>query len=386
MRRRTVWLALRCAGSMGAPTPAAPVARALPTNSRRGPQRGALILGLAWALLGPPLPAQAGPPATPATSAGKAALAEPASASAPAPRAAPLDAPRLVRVELPRDSGHFLGDVVRYRALLVWPRDWVLDRDGLPTPARADAPIELHGHHVEPAEQACAGCRWLVLDWQLFKGVRLVEDVALAPATVRWRRDAELATVELPGARLAQAPLVPWDGRRDWLDSVRPGWRPVPYTPQDRWREAGLAGGVALLALIAWAWASGRWIAPAAKRPFAAAWRALQPRRRRARGAHPTVVDADDWRHFHAAFDAAAGQAVFAEHLPAFFADRPQGPLLAAASAAMFAASRRAFFLTPSASGDADGVTIEALRDLLRALADAEFEAHRAATRRLRHA
>lgn len=276
--------------------------------------------------------------------------------------------PRLLQAQPPRDSGHHLGDLVETRALLAWPPAWEIDRDGLAAPAGPERPVELRSHRIEPGPRGCADCRWLTLRWQIFKGPRATEDLRLPALPLRLRRGDEVATVELPAAVVAVSPLVPWDSRRDWLDSVRPGWVARPFDSAARVAEAGGALALAAAALLLHAWATGRLAFGRPARPFAAAWRAL--RRRPAGTGHP--ADAEDLRHWHRAFDASAGATVFADDLDDFFAARPALAPLAPASQRVFEASRRRFFL---AEAGAAGPTRGELIVLLRQLARAEFEA-----------
>ncbi|MBK1714889.1 hypothetical protein [Rubrivivax gelatinosus] len=274
--------------------------------------------------------------------------------------------PRLLRIEPPRDTARHIGDRLRYRALLVWPEGWVLEPEGLPA-AESEHAFELRSHRIE-ASSACADCRWLSLDWQLFKGPRASEDLLLPATPLPLRRGSERVTLELPAAVLAVSPLVPWDSRRNWLDSVRPGWRVLPFDSGARFAEAGAALAVALAALLAWAWGSGRLVLARERRPFAQAWRTLRQRPRAA------PADAEDLKLWHRAFDASAGEAVFLENLDRFFAARPALAPLAAAARAVFEASRRRFFLDEDGAA---GPTRAELAALLQQLAQAEFGAAR---------
>lgn len=277
------------------------------------------------------------------------------------------DAPRLLRVEPPRDTGRHLGDLLPYRALLHWPAGWDIDRDGLPARDQEGRPMSLHGHRVLPAaaSEACDPCRWLVLDWQVFKAVRMTEDVPLPAAELRLRQGSQVVTLTLPAARVAVSPLVPWERRRDWLDSVRPGWQASPYDVAAVVRQGVVLATLAALCFAAWAWTSGRWLPRARSRPFAQAWGALRARHRRDAAA---PAQAEDLRLWHRAFDATAGRAVLAEDLPAFFDQHPAFAPLAPECTAMFAASQRFFFLQAPTI-----LLVSDLSDLLRRLAACEF-------------
>jgi mxaA protein len=279
--------------------------------------------------------------------------------------------PRLLRFQPPRDTAHHLGDVVVYRALVEWPPGWELDTDSLQGPVREDGPLELRGHSVETAERDCRDCRWLNLRWQIFKAVRITADVSLPVMPVRWRNGAQVVTLRLPGAPLSVSPLVPWERRTDWADSARPGWQPLPLAVRPRLWEAGAWLLLAVSALLGWAWSSGRWLPRPQARPFAAAWRAVRARRLPA-GETAERVLAEDLRSWHRAFDATAGEAVFAEHLDAFFARQPHLAPLAEEVRQVFAVSLEAFYLAgPPLS--APRLARQDLVALLGRLAEHEF-------------
>lgn len=296
--------------------------------------------------------------------------------AAPASAAASGPLPRLLRVEPPRDSAHHIGDQVVYRALLAWPPGWDLERDGLRAPTRENPPVELLGHRLARAAAECSDCRWLSVDWQVFKAVQLTSDLVLPAATLRLRKGAQTVELRLPASPLAVSPLVPWERRANWVQSMRPGWQVALFDVRARLIEAGAWLTAALLALAGWAWSSGRWLPRRAGRPFAQAWRSSRARRLRAPQGQSAQADAQDLRCWHRAFDASAGQALFAQDLDAFFAAHPEFAPLADPVRALFAASQRAFFLAPDSG--ASGVARQDLIALLQRLAEHEFRAARA--------
>lgn len=353
-----------------------------------------LALGLASLVgVGPMGAARAAAPSAPSpggpAAAGPASVAPPASALPPAEKGAGATSrapatdegnegrqdhegkdpvPTVIRVHFPRDTGRHLGDLVTYRVLMAWPAGWEIDRDGLPTPIRDDAPVELRSHTITPASDQCSDCRWLDLHWQVFKAVRMTEDVPLPAVAMRLRHGSRITTVDLPPTVLAVSPLVPWERRRDWLDSARPGWGPFLLDSRRPALQALAAAGVALLALLGWAWASGRWFTSRQARPFAAAWRSVRSRHRRG---DSDYADLDDLRDWHRAFDATAGETVLPGRLDAFFEAEPRFASLAAEVRAVFEASQRLFFT--EASAPSARLPLPTLVDTLRHLADAEF-------------
>jgi mxaA protein len=312
-----------------------------------------------------------------AQSASEVAAAASAIRGASEPASSPVGAtPKLVRIEPPRDTARHIGDVVVYRALIALPTGWAPDRDGVPGVGVEGRPIELRSQSMSAADEAgCAGCVWLSLRWQIFKGLRGAEDLKTAPTPVRLRQGDRIAVVTLPPAVLAVSPLVNWEMRPDWLNSMRPGWHALPFDVQARLGEAVVALGAAAVAGMGWLWSSGRWLPRRGARPFAEALRSLRARHR----ADPrAAADADDLRQWHRAFDASAGEAVFAETLAAYFSARPAFAPLADAAQAMFAASREAFFLSPEPSRDTC-IRAADLIALVQRLARAEFASNAAA-------
>lgn len=313
---------------------------------------GAVIAGVIGVVALPALAAEANP-----------GTSEPSALE----RARQTDRPLLLHVVPPRDSGRRLGDVVTYRALIAWPDGWEIDRDGIPATGSDNAPIELGGHTVSAAPDQCPNCRWLDLRWQVFKAVRMTEDLLLPAPEIRFRRQAEIATVELAPTVVSVSPLVPWDRRKDWANSMRAGWGPRHLETSSLWWQSGSIAALALLALLGWGWASGRWFVAARRRPFAQAWRSVR-RRRPEDLAH---ADAVDLQHWHRAFDATARQTVVSGRLDAFLAAHPRFAPLADEIREVFEASRRHFFT--EADAPAARLPRETLITTLRRLADLEF-------------
>ncbi len=284
-------------------------------------------------------------------------------------RARTTPVPLLLHVEAPRDSGRHLGDVVTYQALLAWPPGWEIDRDGIPAPVPDNAPIELSSYSTRAAPDQCPTCRWLDLRWQVFKAVRMTEDLPLPAPEVRFRREAEIATVALPPTVVSVSPLVPWERRKDWIDSIRAGWGPVFLDASRLWWQAALAAGLGLLALLGWGWASGRWFLGRQARPFARAWRSVQGRH--AADGAADQAQTEDLKDWHRAFDATAGETVVPGRLDAFLAAHRHLAPYADEIRAVFEASQRHFFteaLAPVAR-----LPRATLIATLRRLADAEF-------------
>lgn len=277
--------------------------------------------------------------------------------------AAQAQAPALRGVDVPQPFGHVVGDVVRMNLVIDWPAGWEFDRDGLPPTDREDRVIELRRHHVEPAGEICAGCRRIALDWQIFKSVRAADEILTPAFSVRLRSGTQVASLPVAPQALSVAPLTAWEAKRNWLETMRPGYRPVAFDVGGRVLMAVAWLAAALLALALWAWASGHWPAGGPARPFALALREV---RRRRRASHGDTL-AQDLRSLHAAFNRCAGEAVFADDLARFFEQRPALAPMADEARRIFAASREQFFGDRAPHLAADDITA-----LLRRLARAE--------------
>ena len=104
----------------------------------------------------------------------------------------------------------------------------------------------------------------------------------------------------------------------------------------------------AAILAASWYWvAFGSPFTRTARRPFARAYRDL-------RGIARSPFSPETFRaalqRLHRAFDESAGRTLFAEHLDAFFADRPGADGLRAATVDFFALSRGEFFAADAAA------------------------------------
>jgi mxaA protein len=270
-----------------------------------------------------------------------------------------LIAAAAVTMAEPRAYGHGIGDLLERRATIELQAGAAIAPASLPRRGRVDVWLELREVELRTPRE-----------------LRLVYQIVNTPKTV--------ATIELPALTLASSSNEPieieaWPVTvsamtpafalaRAGLDEMQPDIAPQrePLAPT-LWRLAGCA---LLLAASLYALALRRhpqlafWRRDA---PFAAAWRELRRLSRRG--------DADAARaamaRLHAAFDAAAGQAVFAERLEPLYAARPALNALQGDIERFFTRSRSAFF-------DAEAAETAALPELLalaRRLARAEAAA-----------
>jgi mxaA protein len=287
-------------------------------------------------------------------------------------RAADAGGVTLRHIDWPRSFGYRVGDTVPVRIALDIEPGWLPDRDGLPEPGQGDRQFELRRLDVTDARERCARCSDYTLEWQLMKSVRSPQTLRLAPVTLRFRKGSEVRSVAVPAFAIDAAPLLLWQSKKDWIDSVHPGYRASPFNVSAPLRRAGLWALAAVALLAAALWAGGRLGAQAA-RPFARAWRDVRALRRRTSGDAPALA----LRALHHACNGTAGCTVFSETLPAFLQQAPEFADLADDLAAAFAASRAHFFGLPPTGRFTTLAEIDAL---LRALRDRErLHARRAA-------
>jgi mxaA protein len=258
-----------------------------------------------------------------------------------------LIAAAAVTMAEPRAYGHGIGDLLERRATIELPAGDAIAPASLPRRGRVDVWLELREVELRTPRE-----------------LRLVYQIVNTPKTV--------ATIELPALTLASSAKEPieieaWPVTvsamtpafalaRAGLDEMQPDIAPQrePLAPT-LWRLAGCARRHPQLAF---------WRRNA---PFADASRELRRLSRRGDAGAARAAMA----RLHAAFDAAAGQAVFSERLEPLYAARPALNALRGDIEHFFVRSRSAFF-------DAEAAETAALPELLalaRRLARAEAAA-----------
>lgn len=259
------------------------------------------------------------------------------------------DGVRLHDIAWPRSFGYRIGDTLPIRVTLEIDDGWVPDRDGLPEVGQGDRQFELRRLDVADARQRCARCRTYTLEWQLMKSVRAPQTLQRAPTTLRFRKDNQVQAVTVPAFAINAAPLLNWQARKDWINSVHPGYRAQNFDVNaPLLRAAGWTLTAAAL-LLAGLWAAGR-LGGQRARPFARAWREVRALRRAHGGQSNGDALALAFRALHRGCNETVGRTVFAVGLPDFLRDAPEFGDLADELAAAFAASRSMFYgLPPSA-------------------------------------
>ncbi|WP_075217375.1 hypothetical protein [Mongoliimonas terrestris] len=266
-----------------------------------------------------------------------------------------------VRLDLPRDHGWWIGDVLAMAAEITVDADLVLDPASLPRPRTVDYWLELRA-----ADLLDGGVRdgrrtyRLSLEYQTFYAPLEPKAMTVPPVVLAFRAGGDPVTVTVPPWRFVTAPV------REILAPTSPAALRDPRAPQvvdtlPAQVRAGSALAVTALAGGLFAW--HRNLPPFRRRdrPFADAARALRRTRK--------APDGPDRRRaalivLHRAFDRAFGRRMGAADVAAFVTAKPAFMPLGERIAAFFEASRAVFF----AATPTDGATSE---DDLRAFAEA---------------
>lgn len=241
-------------------------------------------------------------------------------------------------IDEPRAYGHVIGDLLTRDVTLVLPAGRTLDNDALPRPGRIDTWLELHSLAIVPA----AGSVRLRLNYQVVNVGPEVVTTVLPALRLPLRGGAPGDSVTLPDWPVHLSTMTPrFVVARGALESLQPDIAPArePVAPL----VARLAGYAALGLLLASPWLFSRFPQLAFWRrdaPFRDAWRDL--RAMRAQDDDETLRRA--FARLHAAFDASAGTAVFAQQLEPLYRARPSLRAASSEIEAFFAASRHAFF------------------------------------------
>lgn len=268
-----------------------------------------------------------------------------------------------------RQYGYVIGDEIVVEGSTRLPQGYAPDTDSVPKPGRRGAFLELRDGALEARsdDRFRFRARFLVVNSTV--GVRTVETPPLA---IRFRKPGSPdLTIALPEIPVTVSPLTPSEVlARDGLEELQPD-EAVPRIATTWIRIRLIALAAIAAALAAWfAWVRGR--VPTcllARRPFARTRAAIA---RLGNGADERSR-ADQTRRIHRAFDESAGFAVTDETLERFFELRPVFATARNEIRSFFEASNRYFFAenTPALP------SIEALRQLVRRLAECEYAAGR---------
>jgi mxaA protein len=275
--------------------------------------------------------------------------------------ALPVQANPLVMHE-PRPYGHVIGDVLTREARIDLPAGRSLHAEALPKPGRVNTWLELRSAQLDGAQ---GGQQTLRLHYQVSNVGPAVVTTTL-PA-LRLPLVGGKENIELPDWPVHLSPLTPrFAVARAGLEPMQADIAPTraQLTPM-AWRLLAYA---ALGLLLAWPWLAQRWpqLAPWRRRaPFHAAWRDLQALHK----LPPDQAQHQALARLHQAFNATAGQAVFAPDFESLYQARPALRKAAPQIKAFFARSQQLFF-----ANEPSAWSLDEARSLARTLAGLESQ------------
>jgi mxaA protein len=257
-----------------------------------------------------------------------------------------------VRIDEPRPYGHLVGDVVVREVQIELPPGRTLASDALPRPGRIDNWLELRALRLEPRGGALA----LRLEYQVINVGAATATTVLPALRLPLAGGAPGESVEIGDWPLHLSPLIPATAvARAALEEMQPDVEPLPEPLAPI--AARLAACAALGVLLSLPWWLRRYPQLAFWRrraPFRRAWSELGAMRNE-------PIDAALVR-LHAAFDTAAGCAVFAGRTEPLYAAQPALRAASVEIDAFFAASRRRFFANETPALSVDSLRVFALR------------------------
>ena len=258
-----------------------------------------------------------------------------------------------------RDFGYLVGDQLTAQAVIGVADGTELDARTLPSPGPVSALLDIRSVRVSKADRFVT----VTVTYQSFVSPEQVQVAEVPGYAMEFVVHGMRLTAHVPGFGFSVSPF-----RHDLQPVIDPAVLKPTHLPRlpdlsGAWRTLIWSGVTAMLAAGVLVAGAGRdALAGQRRAPFAAAARRIG---RQPGGAAPQP---DHLLALHRAFDATAGQRVFAEDLAAFFARHPHFTSLRADVEAFFAASRATFF--GGDAGDAPELT-----GLSRALARAERRA-----------
>jgi mxaA protein len=275
-----------------------------------------------------------------------------------------------VKLFAARRFGYFIGDLIRYDAVVTVDPSWTLRTSSLPTPGRSEYWLELRKVDVEESRAPAQHVYRIHLLYQIFYAPIEARARELPGFVLSFEHQARSAEVGVPALTVTMSPL------REVATGTGDPEQNVALAP-DRGaalsslrRPAALASvasalSVGLCLLVTWqraAWPFAR----RRERPFARVAHALR------------AGDTDNPRKYaaallsiHRAFDATAGWRVFGDDQARFFVQHPRFAAAAAEIGSFFEASRSCFFGGDEARALVQ-VPPQALRRLARHLAALE--------------
>jgi len=274
-------------------------------------------------------------------------------------------------VRQPRAFGYVIGDKLEQRIALLAPAGFALDAKSLPRAGRTGLWLQLAPPHLMSDKVGAATRYLLTLDYQIINVPEQVSTIDLPAVYLVLGAPGNQVTTAVDEWPITIAPITPtYILARAGLTSTQPD-TPPPTLATGRYMGLTILWVAAIVAITVGSALQRRgfpWLRQGA-RPFARAAREIA---KLSRLPPERVTYRRGLQRLHRAFDAAAGHAVFGEHLAPLFAARPELLRLRADIEQFYAASQREFF------GDhGGGASLDEVLALAARCRDAEAAAAR---------
>jgi mxaA protein len=246
-------------------------------------------------------------------------------------------------IDEPRAFGHFVGDIVTRRIVVLAAPPLALDAASLPQLGRRGSALELRRLDWQRGSGPDGRARYeLRLDYQVFLAPTEARVLELPPLPLRFTGGPRAEEVRADAWPLVVAPLAPVEASpREGLGELRPDRAsPLIDTRATRLRLAAYAAlALPLAAYLASIYLVAPWWLRR-HRPFGNAWREV-----RTLPADPSLPQLQAAiRRVHEAFNRSAGHVLFERGIDGFVAAAPRFAPLHDQIAAFFERSREAFF------------------------------------------
>lgn len=241
-----------------------------------------------------------------------------------------------IQMASPRDYGYVIGDVIHQTLDVDRPGSGEIDPTSLPPKGPMNEWLTVLGSHVEVMADSNPSRSRVVIDYQIFKGVRAPEQVALPPLTLRLN-GKELQNLASPLFNVHLNPVIPQDLQDEEI-MVREPMPPLPVNAAKA--RTGLAISVLGLSLALGLWGLRRWILSRRVLPFASS----QSRFRSALSGGDRGALEQGLRLMHRALDQTQGHTLFQGQLEAFLSEHPRFGALDSGLREFFRLSEQVFF------------------------------------------
>lgn len=275
-----------------------------------------------------------------------------------------------IDIEIPRDYGYWIGDMVPLRVSLELASPYQLDTTALPSVGRVNHWLWLHPVDIETEKRGNNFVYRITLPYQVLTAPREPERLFLPEQTFYYTDGIQRTPIVIEPRGITVSPLtttVPATTSR-FVDLVPP--LPPPPLTLGRYYAviAGAAAAMLLsIALLGYVHGSLPWVRRT-RGPFAKALRQL----RRFQAQLPQQIDdASAMRCLHHAFNLTAGFVLLNRDLPRFFKDHPAFGSLRKPIETFFTDSQQRFY-GPPLQPDAPRFELRAMVQLCRDCRDVE--------------